>query len=219
MTLSNPPSDAINALTPSQVEFLKALPKAELHAHLNGSIPPPILQQLAKEYVLRDADPDRTVPDIKSRIEQLQNGVELETIHDFFLLFPAIYALTSTKEALARATGAVLAEFLKIKEGERFPQATYLELRSTPRKTAAMTRMEYLETVLGEVEEYGPDQAAFIVSLDRGMSVEDATECVEAAITLKDKGRRVVGVDLCGDPHVSSFRADNSGPCSFHLDW
>ena len=208
--LSKPASDAIGALTPSQVDFLKALPKAELHAHLNGSIPLSILQQLAKEYVPSDTDSDQTALDVKSGIEKLQNGIVLKGIHEFFVLFPTVYALTSTREALARAAGAVLAEFLKPKKGEEFPQATYLELRSTPRKTKAMTRLEYVETVLDEVEKYRPDQAALIVSLDRRMSKEVADECVEAAITLKHRGRRVVGVDLCGDPAVSNSLADNN---------
>ncbi|KAF9649082.1 Metallo-dependent hydrolase [Thelephora ganbajun] len=200
MLFSKPALDAIEALTPSQVDFLKVLPKAELHAHLNGSIPLPVLQQLAKEYVPSGTDSDSTLLVIKSGIEKLQDGVTFDEIHDFFNLFPAIYALTSTKEALARVASAVLAEFLGLKEEEECPQATYLELRSTPRKTIAMTRLEYVETVLDEVEKYRPDQAVLIVSLDRRMSKEVADECVEAAISLKKRGRRIVGVDLCGDP-------------------
>jgi len=202
MIFSKPASDAIAALTPSQLDFLKALPKAELHAHLNGSIPLPVLQQLANanEHGSSDASSDPILLAIRSGIERLQTGVVFQDVHDFFPLFPSIYALTSTKEALARATDAVLAEFLEIKDGEEYPQATYLELRSTPRETAAMTRMEYVETVLDEVEKYRPDQAALIVSLDRRMTKEVADECIEAALTLKKSGRRVVGIDLCGDP-------------------
>lgn len=205
MSLSIPASDAINALTPSQVDFLKALPKAELHAHLNGSIPLPILQQLAKEYVPSGKDTDQTLSVIQSGVKRLQDGIMLEHIHKFFDLFPTIYALTSTKDALGRVTDAVLAEFLEPKDGEVYPQATYLELRSTPKKTTAMTRLEYAETVLDAVEKYRPDQASLIVSIDRRMSREVADECVEAAITLKKRGRRVVGVDLCGDPNVSGY--------------
>jgi hypothetical protein len=204
MSLSKPPLDAIEALTPSQVDFLKALPKAELHAHLNGSIPLPVLQQLAKEYVPSGTDSDADLSVIQSGIEELRDGVEFDDILDFFKLFPAIYSLISTKEALARVTDAVLAEFLEPKDGEEYPQATYLELRSTPKKTTAMTISEYLETVLDEVEKYRPDQAVLIVSLDRRMPKEVADECIEAAITLKKRGRRVAGVDLCGDPTVRS---------------
>ena len=214
MSLSKPALNAIEALTPSQVDFLKALPKAELHAHLNGSIPLPALQQLAKEYVPSGVDSDPALSVIQAGVEKLQDGIVLDDIHQFFHLFPAIYALTSTKEALARVTDAVLAEFLEPKNGEEYPQATYLELRSTPRKTTAMTRLEYVETVLDEVEKYRPDQAALIVSLDRRMSKDAADECVEAAITLKKRGRRVVGIDLCGSPTVSSYLDDGGSRCS-----
>ena len=34
--------------TSAQLSFCRALPKVELHAHLNGSIPPALLQQLAE---------------------------------------------------------------------------------------------------------------------------------------------------------------------------
>ena len=214
MSFSKHASDAVEALTPSQVDFLKALPKPELHAHLGGSIPLSVLQQLVKEYVPSGADSDPALSAIQAGIKTLQDGVVLDNIYDFFPLFPAIYALTSTKEALARVTDAVLAEFLEPKNGEEYPQATYLELRSTPRKTVGMTRLEYVETVLDEVEKYRPDQAALIVSLDRRMSKEVADECVEAAITLKKRGRRIVGVDLCGNPTVSSSLAHGDSQCS-----
>ncbi|KAF9779740.1 Metallo-dependent hydrolase [Thelephora terrestris] len=198
MSLSSYPLDAIEALTPSQMDFLKALPKAELHAHLNGSIPLPVLQQLAREYyVAPDTDSDSS---FQTEIERLREGVVLETIEEFFTLFTTIYALTSTREALARVTDAVLAEFLDPIGGEEYPQATYLELRSTPRETIAMTRLEYVETVLDRVERYLPDQAALIVSLDRRMPQEVADECIGVAITLKSRGRRIVGVDICGHP-------------------
>ncbi|KAK0198416.1 hypothetical protein F5146DRAFT_948909 [Armillaria mellea] len=177
--------DAINSLTRTQLSFIQSLPKAELHAHLNGSIPISVLRGLAKESSISS-----------EAISKLQNGVELNEIHDFFGLFPAIYALTATPEALGRVTRAVLAEFL---DGDT-PQCTYLELRSTPKETPAMTRMEYVKTVLDEVEKYGKDQAAFIVSAGREMDEESVKECIGIAKTLKAEGRRVVGVDLCGDP-------------------
>ncbi|KAG6327668.1 hypothetical protein ID866_11421 [Astraeus odoratus] len=64
-----------------------------------------------------------------------------------------------------------------------------------------MSRYTYLTTVLDEIEKYAPDQAALIVSIDRRMAEADAAECVDLAIALKAEGRRVVGLDLCGDPH------------------
>ncbi|KAJ7920821.1 hypothetical protein B0H13DRAFT_2249666 [Mycena leptocephala] len=163
-SVTGPAADALRSLTSAQISFIQNLPKAELHAHLNGSIPVP--------------------------------NLELAGLSEFFGLFPAIYALTSTPPALARAARGVLSEFL---DGDT-PQCTYLELRSTPRATAEMTRAEYVETVVTEVERYPEDKAALIVSVNRTMTEQEVEECVGIARALKAKGRRVVGIDLCGDP-------------------
>ena len=205
-------SAALNSLTPSQVTFLQTLPKAELHAHLNGSIPINVLQDLAREHISTSDQNDSDV--VQSGLENLVQGIDIKEINDFFGLFPAIYALTSTPAALARATRSVLQLFL---DGPT-PECTYLELRSTPRATPHMTRKEYVEVILGQVDLFngGADasgtanskigeKAALIVSLDRRMDAVVAKECVDIAVSLKKEGRRVVGIDLCGDPMVRFF--------------
>jgi adenosine deaminase len=69
-----------------------------------------------------------------------------------------------------------------------------------------MSRLEYMQTVLDEVETYPANKAAVIVSIDRRMEDVVVGECIHVATTLKTNGRRVVGVDLCGDPLVSVQR-------------
>jgi adenosine deaminase len=141
-------------------------------------------------------------------VQRLQTGVALGTIDDFFQLFPAIYALTSTPASLARATRGVLSHFLdppssnSTTHATTAPEVAYIELRTTPRETAHMSRRAYLETVLDEIEVRPPDAAALIVSLDRRMTPEVAREVLALAVQLRREGRRVVGVDLCGDPTV-----------------
>lgn len=194
-----PGAQALATLSAEQIAFIQSLSKAELHAHLNGSIPISVLQDLARDHLNASSAAESLPDSVLEGIARLQVGVDLNEIHEFFALFPAIYALTSTPAALGRATRAVLHAFL---EGEH-PQCTYLELRSTPRVTDAFTRRGYLQAVLDEVEKYGPERAALIVSLDRRMPADVARECVDIAIELKNAGRRVVGVDLCGDPKAS----------------
>ncbi|KAJ6483525.1 Metallo-dependent hydrolase [Mycena vitilis] len=200
LQISGPAALALDSLAASQVAFIQKLPKAELHAHLNGSIPISELQQMAHEY---SQTSDKQASDvIKEGITKLQTGVVLNEIYDFFNLFPAIYALTADPASLRRATRAVLAQFLDGAD----PQCTYLELRSTPRETPEMSRLEYVQTVLDEVERYAPSSAALIVSLDRRMSADVLRECVGVAAQLKAAGRRVVGVDLCGDPQAGDMK-------------
>jgi adenosine deaminase len=218
MSVSAGPGEAaLRALTPSQLSFLERLPKAELHAHLNGSIPLPLLQDLAREYTPPPSD-DAGVgvgvgveaDDILANLQRLQAGSAFSTIDDFFKLFPAIYALTSTPASLKRATRAVLSHFLDPRlapsssstSTSAVAAVVYIELRTTPRETPHMNRRAYLETVLDEIEARSPDAAALIVSLDRRMTPDVAREVLELAVQLRREGRRVVGVDLCGDPTV-----------------
>jgi adenosine deaminase len=193
-------AEAFHSLSKSQAEFLQNLPKAELHAHLNGSIPLSCLRELARESSINSEVLSDTV---SKGLDVLERGVELNVIDDFFSLFPAIYALTSTAPALATVTREVLSHFLVPGSDGAPSQCQYMELRTTPRKTSHMTRGKYLDTVLDEVEKYPPETAALLISIDRRMSLRDVQECVDLAISLKDQGRRVVGIDLCGDPLVS----------------
>ena len=218
--IHGPPASALARLTEEQRTFLQSLPKAELHAHLNGCIPLACLQELARTYVL-DHDArgpgDTDAVAIESGIEALKGGVELEKLDDFFGLFRAVYALTASPENLAIATRAVLEDFVgKAKkeeenEGEREgegegkgegTQCSYMELRSAPRATPLMSRGKYVEAVLDEVERYPEERAAYILSLNRTMGPEVASECIDIAIEMKKANRRIVAVDLCGEPLV-----------------
>ncbi|KAI5994583.1 Metallo-dependent hydrolase [Pisolithus orientalis] len=202
-TISGPSAAALHSLSPSDVDFLQSLPKAELHAHLNGCIPLQTLTDLA-EHLTLSAD---TTDEIAATVARLKSGLTLNDVSEFFPLFSAIYAITSTPSALGRVTRDVLDSFLKAESNPPpgfaytpAPECSYLELRTTPRATAQMSRYTYLTTVLDEIEKFSADQAALIVSIDRRMSEADAKECVDLAIALRAAGRRVVGLDLCGDP-------------------
>ena len=194
---------ALASLSESQTRFLQTLSKAELHAHLNGSIPISCLQRLAQE---RRLEPEGLSESVSKGLEILDRGIELESIDDFFPLFPAIYALISSPRALTIVTREVLAQFLLPGPDGSPAQCEYIELRTTPRATQYMTRQEYLVTVLDVIDTFGNDKAALLVSVDRRMAAEDIQECVDLAISLKDQGRHVVGLDLCGDPTVCILR-------------
>jgi adenosine deaminase len=204
-SIHGPPRAALNSLSSDQVAFLCSLSKADLHAHLNGSIPISVLEQLAEEYTPPTAT-SLSKEKIQTDISQFGEGAAINKIDDFFQLFGAIYALTSTIPALKTATRAVLQEFL---DGET-PQCQYLELRTGPRKTESMSRKEYMLAVVEEVERYPEDRAGLILTLDRKTGEDIWEECLEIALDLKKVGRRLVGVDLAGDPcagDVSAFES------------
>jgi adenosine deaminase len=199
--ITGPAAAALASLSPDNVTFLQSLPKAELHAHLNGCIPIKTILELAQQYSEHTAE-------VADTIEKLGSGVDFNEISDFFFLMSAIYALTSTPEAVATVTRAVLQSFLNpTGDGAQSPQCTYLELRTTPRATTHMTRERYLTIVLDEIETYPATQAALIMSVDRRMGDLDVAECVSLAIEMKNSGRRVVGIDVCGDPRKGDMRS------------
>ncbi|KAF8168483.1 hypothetical protein B0H34DRAFT_646085 [Crassisporium funariophilum] len=201
MEIAGPAAAALDSLSSTQMDFLRSLPKAELHAHLNGSIPISVLQELGHEYLVSSTTTSTISNDsIKEGIQKLIDGPSLEKITDFFELFPAIYALTSTPATLRRVSRAVLEAFL---DGD-LPQCSYLELRTTPRETEAMDREQYLRVVLDEVERYDQDKAGLTVCLDRRMGDTVLRECLTIIGKLKTEGRRIVGVDLCGDPTLGN---------------
>lgn len=184
---NTPAGRALVSLSTSQRSFLANLPKVELHAHLNGCIPLSCLEALAREF--DPSDNFDIVDSIQETISLLASGPAFDDIRDWFGLFPAIYALTSTPAAIQKATKAVLNFFLDPNDGAP-PQCSYIELRTTPRATPHMTRLQYLSTVLNEVSRR--DNAALIVSVDRRMGLDVAKECVELAIALRDQGLPVV---------------------------
>ncbi|KAG6864954.1 hypothetical protein C0991_006141 [Blastosporella zonata] len=202
MNITGPAAEALKALSPAQISFIQSLPKAELHAHLNGSIPISVLQELARDHLASVSSSNEiSSHEIKAGIDTLLKGPSINEISDFFELFPAIYALMSTPPALARAVRAVLSLFL---DGEH-PQCTYLELRTTPKETKAMSREAYLRVVLKELTAYN-GRVGLIVSMDRRMSQQVLSECVGLAKKLKSEGQPVVGVDLCGDPFAGDMK-------------
>jgi adenosine deaminase len=211
--MKNYAAEAFASLSRADQIFLRSLPKAELHAHLNGCIPISCLQDLARQRVQQQQQQNGSVEEddkVARGLAVLEQGVVLEEIHDFFGLFPAIYALTSTPAALRQATRAVLEQFLQQQpvklEGEletmEPAQCVYIELRTTPRENAHMSREEYLDAVLCEMEAYTEGKCALIVSIDRRMDESTMMDCVRIAAKLKNDGRRVVGIDLCGTPTV-----------------
>ena len=95
-------------------------------------------------------------------------------------------------------------------------QCVYLELRGTPCSTPHLMRMQYITTILDEIERYPVSSAACILALDRRMPQDVAGKCIEIAIDLRMGRRRIVGVDLSGDP-AARYLHGHASPSSIHL--
>ncbi|EGG11848.1 uncharacterized protein MELLADRAFT_58895 [Melampsora larici-populina 98AG31] len=155
------------------------------HAHLNGSIPRDTFLRLRALAAGKH-------PELASDF-----SFDSHTLDQFFAAFQNdIYKVTDNPQAVTTATVSVLESFEK--DG-----CIYLELRTTPRDSQFMDKARYLDTVLKAIESY--DQTKMIirllVSVDWRHTPEEALAIIDLA--QKERGRGIVGIDVCGDPSKS----------------
>lgn len=185
----------MDIITPA---FTKSLPKIELHAHLTGSITRECLHEIWMQRKLEQPDLG-----LRDPLEAIADD-KIWDVMTFFPLFSSyIYELCSTIPSLVYSTNAVLRDF-------KDDGVVYLELRTTPRSSATISKDKYVETVLSCINDF-PDRESMptylILSIDRRNTAEQAMEVIDLAIRYRTRG--IVGVDLCGDPSkgdVSTFR-------------
>ncbi|KAK3675301.1 hypothetical protein LTR78_004811 [Recurvomyces mirabilis] len=180
--------------------FVKALPKAELHAHLSGSVSMKTLHGMwsrkrASGRCLKLLDPLQAMLSIAESVD----------IISFFPLFDQyIYQLLDDIESVQEATRSVIRDFAT--DGVK-----YLELRTTPREHAqtGMTKASYVHAVHEVIQTHNNSydvvceqshdiKVYLILSIDRKMTLEQANEVLDLAMTLRTGC--VVGIDLSGNP-------------------
>mmetsp|Transcript_386 Transcript_386/g.490 ORF Transcript_386/g.490 Transcript_386/m.490 type:complete len:322 (+) Transcript_386:233-1198(+) len=195
------------------LDYIEKLPKVELHAHLHGSIR---LDMLSKLALVRDPNNSHNAAgasesDIRERINRLlvsgnvyKNGGNVhKTLNECFEIFDLIHDVVVDTESLRFCLREVILDFLK-------DNVRYLELRTTPRKTAFMNEKEYLETVLDtiakcETEERLPIMVRILVSVNRALGVDAARANVELACKYHKMTGIVVGIDFSGNPTKGVF--------------
>jgi adenosine deaminase len=195
-------------------DALRRLPKAELHLHLDGSLRPATVEELAREVGLVPADaPDGAA---MARVRVTRRAGLLEALRGFEVLLP----LLQTREHLARVTTELVEDLAA--DG-----VVYAELRFCPRLSieAGLTVDEVLACVgeaAAQAEAATGTRVALLACLMGGVDPEWNRPVLEAAIRRIDAG--VVGVDLAGpvegrtpdwvDAHAAMFtHARASGLC------
>lgn len=174
-------------------------------------------------------------------------NVKPRSLQDCFELFAELPRVINDLEAIRVITQAALRDFAD-------HHTAYLELRSTPKclmydfrqhnspsttidgsdsspqpLSQLCTKQEYVETILGVMQEFEKQELAryerestgnnhslprlpmvcrFIISVDRSQSLDDAVANIDLAIRMQRTSDYVVGVDLGGNPtqrHFSDF--------------
>jgi adenosine deaminase len=205
----------------SRQSFLQSLPKVDLHAHINGSLPADVLQALLVEA-------DGPVSGAAAGAGLVLDNKELLAIADpadrmaaTFKVFDAVYRAMATAERTRKAMWAML-------ESYRNEGTVFVELRTTPRAgvrfvrdgvAEAGTAVDYVNLVLDVLDEYDAWQQSIVstksssgpgfmmvkllLSVNRRMTAEVANQVVHMVAELKQlrptATARIVGIDFSGD--------------------
>lgn len=192
------PAHVSEAEVAALLPFCTSLPKAELHAHINGCVRPSTLRELASSCGdLR----------LKEEVTTLLHDGE-RSLAECFALFAVIHRLTTRHDLVERVTQEVVDDFAA--DG-----VLYCELRTTPKRllSEGITKVSYVDAVLRGVDAAvcgpnggngtGPITIRLLLSIDRREGAEDALETVQLAASLRSRG--VVGVDLSGNPTLGEW--------------
>ncbi|KAF4550222.1 Adenosine/AMP deaminase-like protein 1 [Elsinoe fawcettii] len=191
----------MSTLSEADRAFCKALPKVELHAHFTGSISRQTLHEIwLRKRAAGELEGVNAIEDPLVAIPPAANGVNITT---FFPIFSTnLYHLLTHPLDLTTALTSVLTSFAA--DG-----VVHLELRTTPRATAGLSKSAYVQLLLQHITQWNAAhengmQTFLILSVDRRNTRSEAAETVDLALQFKGQG--VVGLDLCGDPTLGVVR-------------
>jgi adenosine deaminase len=189
-----------------QYQDIKALPKIELHRHLEGSVRLQTLVEIAREFAFEmpEYDAETLRPFV-----QMMPGEQRDATH-FLAKFATLRQFYRSPEVIQRIAREVV-------EDAAADNILYLEMRFTPRALSSIVNVHPGE-VIGWVCGAGNEEATrlgiqvrYIVSVNRHESVEFADQVLRAALDHRLHG--VVAVDLAGQeigypcaPFANSFR-------------
>lgn len=170
---------------------LKALPKVELHRHLEGSLRLATLADIAREY--RFDLPGYEVEDIRPLVQIMPN--DEHSSQAFLSKFETLRQFYQSQEVIERVAYEAIADAAA-------DNIVYMELRFTP---IALAREKgfplpevaswVIDAVKRATDQYSID-VRLIISMNRHESVDLGAEHIEIAVQNMDRG--VVGVDLAG---------------------
>jgi adenosine deaminase len=170
---------------------LAALPKVELHRHLEGSLRLSTLVELAKQYQL-DV-PAYDLEGLRSHV-QIMPGAPA-TIEHFLSKFSTLRQFYCAPDVIRRFVREAV-------EDAAADNVKYMELRFTPKALAKLKHFAFAEVIkwvcqaAQEAQEANDIIVRLIVSPNRHESALEGQQAIEAAIDMRSRG--IVGVDLCG---------------------
>lgn len=175
-------------LSPVDRERLRRLPKAELHCHLDGSLRPQTMIDLAREIGIRMPSDDA------EELRRHMKVTDARNLEEYLKRFETTLAVMQTAPALERIA-------YELVEDAAADGVRYLEVRFAPNLNArgGLPLPDVVDATLRGLARAERDHgtiARVIVCALRHQPVETAETLAELAVAYR--GRGVVGFDLAG---------------------
>src|SRR5215213_11461282 len=169
-------------------DILRRLPKAELHCHLDGSLRPETMIELAREYGLKMPHDD------PERLRAYMKVTDARNLEEYLERFSITLSVMQREEALERIAYELAEDAAR--DGVR-----YIEIRYAPvlNVREGLSLGETIEAPLRGLERAERDHGVIgrvIVCALRNMAPEVSQELAELAVAYRHHG--VVGFDLAG---------------------
>ncbi|HEV7993163.1 MAG TPA: adenosine deaminase [Gemmatimonadaceae bacterium] len=181
-------------------ELLRRLPKAELHCHLDGSVRPATLLDLAREE-------GRTMP--ASDPESLRRFMRVDdarNLEDYLERFDVTLSVMQTERALERVAYELAEDAAR--DGVRYIEVRYAPVLNVREGLSLEQTVEAPLRGLARAEADHDIVARVIVCAIRNFQPRVSRELAELAVAYRDRG--VVGFDLAG--------GEARNPASLHAE-
>jgi adenosine deaminase len=170
---------------------IRAMPKIDLHRHLEGSLRLETLLAIALEH-------DITLPSFD--VEELRPHVQMipsdpRTMERFLSKFRVLRQFYRSERIIKRVTYEVISDAAA-------DNVKYMELRFTPQALNNLMQCRYVDVIgwvceaVEEASRHLDIQVRLILSMNRHEAVEIGEQVLEAALRHPDCG--IVGLDLAG---------------------
>jgi adenosine deaminase len=184
-------------------DLLRRLPKAELHCHLDGSIRPETLIDLAHEYGVRMPSDDAEVLREYMLVDDARN------LEDYLARFAITLSVLQHADALERAAYELAEDAAR--EGVRYIEVRYSPVLNVHGGLSLYDVIEAPARGLRRAEkEFGIVGRSIICAL---RNLPPATSLELARLSVEARGEGVVGFDLAGgelgnpaSEHADAFR-------------
>jgi adenosine deaminase len=196
-------------------DLLRRMPKAELHCHLDGSLRPATMLELARDQGVVMPEDDAEALREYMRVDDARN------LEEYLARFGHTLSVMQTEEAMERIAYELAEDCAR--EGIRYLETRYAPVLNVERGLSLAQAVEAPLRGLARAErEYGI-VARVIVCGIRNMAPSVSLDLARLAVQFK--GRGVVGFDLAGgefgnpaSAHAAAFdhAVEHGLPCTCH---